>query len=298
MTDTNGDSGFVVIHRKIFEHPLLQDGERFRAWAWLIAQAAWKPRRIVVSSGRTVEVIELQRGQLSHARSFMAKAWGWSEKRVRTFLNRLEMDGMIDRQKGRLQTVITICNYSTYQDIPTREGQQTGRQTGQQWAGNGPQKEPLNHKKDITAFAKNPLGWPSDAFERWYAGYPKKKDPKDARRAFDRVQASGEISFDDLMTARDRYVAAMRGKDATFIKYPAVWLNKGSYFDEPARQTAEVIPMQPTRDASSFTADDWRPRIEMWKRGERWPSTQWGPAPNEPGCRVPPELLQERGAVA
>ena len=54
-------------------------------------------------------------------------------------------------------------------------------------------------------------------------------DIKDARRAFDRVQASGEILFDDVIAARDRFVAAMRGKDATFIRYftGGGGLNKG-----------------------------------------------------------------------
>jgi hypothetical protein len=50
----------------------------------------------------------------------MAKAWGWSEKRVRTFLSRLEKRGMIDIHVGRLQTVITIRNYEIYQsDVPS-----------------------------------------------------------------------------------------------------------------------------------------------------------------------------------
>ena len=107
-TAAHDDSGFIIIPRCLFEDPLLQDGAYFRAWLWLVSEAAWKSRRVTVTNGRTSEIVELERGQLSHSRRYMATAWGWSEKRVRTFLNRLAKGRMIDLQAGRLQTVITI----------------------------------------------------------------------------------------------------------------------------------------------------------------------------------------------
>lgn len=130
------DGGYIVITRRIFEHPLLQDADYFRAWVWLISEAAWKPRRVRTTNGRASEIIEIGRGQLTHSRRYMSGAWRWSEKRVRTFLNRLKLDGMIETQTGPLQTVITICNYDVYQ-IPIYG---EGRQTGQKRAGKGPAK--------------------------------------------------------------------------------------------------------------------------------------------------------------
>jgi len=58
----------------------------------------------------------------------------------RTFLHRLELEGMIDRQAGHHQLVITICNYEKYQmPNPAR-----GQQTGQRWASDGPETEQGN----------------------------------------------------------------------------------------------------------------------------------------------------------
>src|SRR5436309_2192341 len=104
-------SGFFNVSRKIFDHPMFGDEPltRREAWLWLIAKAAWQPHRIHVRNGRSVGLITLHRGQLSHARSHMQKSWKWtSEKKVRTFLARLERDGMVALQTGQLQTVITI----------------------------------------------------------------------------------------------------------------------------------------------------------------------------------------------
>jgi hypothetical protein len=130
--------GFIAVARGILDHPVVGAGKSysdFEAWIWLLTEAVWKPRRIRVTNGRAVGTVELKRGQLSHSRSYMAKAWGWSEKRVRTFLYRLETDRQIVRQTDHLQTVISICNYDLYQSPEKGRGQQTGPQSGRQWAG-------------------------------------------------------------------------------------------------------------------------------------------------------------------
>jgi hypothetical protein len=74
----------------------------------------------------------------------LAKAWGWTEKRVRGFLFRLERERQIVRQTGHLQTVITICNYEFYQNPLTPKGQQTDQPTGRQRASKGPETEQSN----------------------------------------------------------------------------------------------------------------------------------------------------------
>src|SRR4030081_3089784 len=143
-------SGFFNVSRDIFDHPMFGDVPRTgrEAWLWLIAKAAWKPLRVHVRNGRSVGVIGLQRGQLSYSRSYMQKAWKWtSEKKVRTFLARLERDGMVTVQTGQLQTNITICNYDAFQLRPSIEGQQSGHQTGQQWTGNGPEVNTLEYPR-------------------------------------------------------------------------------------------------------------------------------------------------------
>jgi hypothetical protein len=72
------ESGFIKTPRCLFKDPLLQGGDYFRAWLWLVNEAAWKSRHVTVNNGRSSEIVELERGQLSHSRRYMATAWGWS----------------------------------------------------------------------------------------------------------------------------------------------------------------------------------------------------------------------------
>ena len=91
-------------------------------------------------------ILELKRGQVAHSLRYMAIAWGWSVKRVRTFLYRLKMDRQIDTQTGHLQTVITLCNYERYQTPKEAADTQTDTQKGTQGARNGHKEEQLNNK--------------------------------------------------------------------------------------------------------------------------------------------------------
>lgn len=70
-----------------------------------------------------------------------------------------------------------------------------------------------------------------DRFEEFYAVYPRHIDRKDAERAWSKaIQAH---PADQIIDAAKRYADAQQGRDAKFIKYPATWLNKGGYLDEP-----------------------------------------------------------------
>jgi hypothetical protein len=143
-------TGFVVLYRTVFEHPLLVDGARFRAWCWLIAAACWKPTRFDVR-GKT---ITLERGQLCASRHQLAEAWSWSASAVERFLARLETEQMIARETGQGRTVITICNYAKYQNLASPTGQASEPPTGQQSDSNRTAKEQGN--KGTTSGAKAP----------------------------------------------------------------------------------------------------------------------------------------------
>lgn len=124
---------WVRVSVEIFEHSMF-DGDEYcdrSAWLWLIANAAWRPRSYRPSGVNVV--IELQRGQVPVGREYLAKKWGWSEKRVRSFLTFLQAENMIKmgQSKGRYANIATICNYEKYQSPGDYEGQlQDGLEAG------------------------------------------------------------------------------------------------------------------------------------------------------------------------
>ncbi|MGV6876663.1 hypothetical protein ACUSIJ_28855 [Pseudochelatococcus sp. B33] len=126
-------SGVFAVSRDIFDHEFFADepySER-EAWLWLIGNAAWKPCRVRRGRG----AVDLSRGQVAATARELAEKWGWSKSRVDRFLGRLSEAAMIaaDGSTGRSGgTVITICNYDTYQF-----GGAEGDEAGQIWDKSG-----------------------------------------------------------------------------------------------------------------------------------------------------------------
>jgi hypothetical protein len=130
------ERGTFAVDRGIWDHPLLAGGPftKREAWFWLVSEAAWKAHRKGARSGRATVLVPVERGQVCHSLRFMARAWQWTVKRVRTFLAGLERDGMITTQMGTALTLITVCKYDEYQFQPAPVGTQTGAQKGTQRA--------------------------------------------------------------------------------------------------------------------------------------------------------------------
>lgn len=121
-------TGFVAAYREAIDHPLfVGNAERLGAWMWLVMKAAWKPTPFDISG----KIVTIERGQVCVSRSQLSTAWGMKPSAVERFLTRLETEQMIGRATGQGRSIITICNYSKYQDISDEAGQATGQATGQ-----------------------------------------------------------------------------------------------------------------------------------------------------------------------
>jgi hypothetical protein len=138
-------AGYIAVSRAIFEHHLFCEKRAFshlEAWLWLLAEAAWKPEGRRAKRG----MVSLKRTQLAAAVREIGLKWGWPKSKVARFLAFLKREGMISINPAALNTVdgtmdgtppstalsiITICNYDTYQPAPKKLGQQAGQQAGQ-----------------------------------------------------------------------------------------------------------------------------------------------------------------------
>lgn len=71
-----------------------------------------------------------------------------------------------------------------------------------------------------------------DEFDEFWRTYPRRKEPKRARTAWDRAIKRGTDPADIIEGAR-RYAAEKASTEPRFVKHPATWLNGGCWDDEP-----------------------------------------------------------------
>lgn len=105
--------GFITVVRSFWDDQNFRDGEMTQreAFLWMLAEAAWRPREKAVGGA----VVSLQRGELAASTRYLAKAWQWSEPRVRRYLNMLKNRRTVQTKTDAGVTVVTICNYDKFQ---------------------------------------------------------------------------------------------------------------------------------------------------------------------------------------
>lgn len=121
------NKGWICLHRCIQDHWIWQDANRFKWWVDLLLRANNKDAKVLIDGS----LMECKRGQFITSLGKLAEEWMVSRDTVRRFLDALESDTMITRVSTHKMTQITICNYDTYQDVPTTDNT-TDRQLTQQ----------------------------------------------------------------------------------------------------------------------------------------------------------------------
>lgn len=120
-------NGFIKIHRELFEHPIWQNStpEQKVILITLICMANHEPNRWEWGG----EVFEVERGQMVTSLDSIAHKCGngVTMRNVRTALQRFEKMEFLTNKSTNKGRLITILNYSKWQDKPTETDKQTDK---------------------------------------------------------------------------------------------------------------------------------------------------------------------------
>lgn len=165
-------AGFIKLHRGWRDTDGLTASSVFsehEAWLWLLENAAWKDMSRRSAKG---EEIAVQRGQVHVSLGSLSSSWGWSKKRVRTFLDRLTKVSKVGTVKSQSGTHLTILNYCKYQDnghsLAADQGT-AGAQPGHTQE-EGKERKEDNHGGDY-AFEGRVIRLSKADFKRWEQAY-------------------------------------------------------------------------------------------------------------------------------
>ncbi len=123
--------GWILLYRSIRESWVWKSKpfDPARAWIDLILDANHDEGKFYKDGN----LITVQRGQTWTSYRVLSERWGWSKDKVARFLDALERDSMIRTNATPFGTLLTIVNYSKFQDvrdsIPDAERTHTGRRT-------------------------------------------------------------------------------------------------------------------------------------------------------------------------
>jgi len=214
--------GLYTISRAVFEHPAFKS-EPFterEAWVWLIGEAQWKANRKRING----QIVELERGQLSHSIRFLSIRWDWSISRVNRFLKRLKTETMIETENETGQNVITICNYETYQDF--NKYRETVNETVFET-----RPEQQRHKEEHQITPDNKIYIKDDYFFVGKVGKISQQQADAWKGAFPHIDLRAELEKADAYYSLNPQLAQNRW----FFKF-ASWLARANSYASPADQ--------------------------------------------------------------
>ena len=106
------DKGWIKIHRSIWDKGWSKRPEYVAVWVYLLKEATHEKRE-VFWNGKTVFI---GKGQLITGRLKIAENTGVHESTVERILKTFENEQQIEQQKTSTSRLISILNYSKYQE--------------------------------------------------------------------------------------------------------------------------------------------------------------------------------------
>lgn len=105
-------AGWIKVYRDLADHWLAKHPEKLGWWVLLLLKVAHEDKKILVGN----QLVELKRGQIIASLTFLADLWQTSKRTAERFVDLLEKEQMLSRCVSRKVSVITICNYDSYQE--------------------------------------------------------------------------------------------------------------------------------------------------------------------------------------
>lgn len=116
-------TGWISIDRSIQNHWLFKEKRtfsKFEAWIYLLMEANHSKAKVPIGN----QILTVERGQRLTSILTLSDLFNWSRFKVKTFLDLLESDGMLEVKTTSKYALITIVNYDFYQSEQGRNQHQ------------------------------------------------------------------------------------------------------------------------------------------------------------------------------
>lgn len=231
--------GYLKLYRQIQDSKIWTMRKPFdvrSAWIDLLMLACYCDTEVFVGQKK----VKVHRGQYVTSVRKLSERWGWSKDRVSDYLHLLESDAMIDRESDSKRTLITIVNYSLYQDSQDTNKDtvpDTNPDTNQDSDPDTNQDKNKNIK-NIKKYINNNIY--SVHFEEFWKHYPRKKEKAKAYKCYIARLNEG-YSEDELLTACTRYADECKtsNREERYIKLGATFIGINKPFEDYLRKETQ-----------------------------------------------------------
>lgn len=118
-------SDWIKIHRSVIDSYSFADPITLKIWVWMLLKANYKPSHVPLNHGRGTVSIKVDRGQFIFGRNKAAEELKINGSTIYRHIQKLEEQKQITIEANNQYSIITICNYNTYQNVKDKDEQVT-----------------------------------------------------------------------------------------------------------------------------------------------------------------------------
>jgi hypothetical protein len=278
------------------------------AFLSLVADAAWKPRRVRLKRG----AVDLLRGQLLGSSRFLAERWQWPEPRVRRFLDRIsgrraidaqtdalndaQTDALIDAQPTANGTIITIRNYDAFQKEAKSEPPSVDAKIDAQY--DAPNDAPHDAKSTQREeeINNNTLLKESGSARATRISSDFDLDDQTHNWALERLGTVAAVTA-SVDRFRNHYsqIAGERGLSRDWQARARNWIDDDARKQRGNANGGATVPLI----TPVSTDEHWDGILKTYAQTGHWTRDvrAFGPEPTSPACRAPRHLLVKHGLL-
>lgn len=113
---TNADYGYIKLHRKTLNSRAFVHEKTFKIWIWCLLKANFMTKWVNLSTGKGTMEVNVKRGQFIFGRNKAAEELNIKASTVNLHMKKLIKMGNICMDCNNQYSMVTICNYDSYQN--------------------------------------------------------------------------------------------------------------------------------------------------------------------------------------
>jgi hypothetical protein len=209
------NSGWVKAWRRAAESDLVDSLGIWGLWHWLLYAATWKPSKKNIGG----EQVVLPPGTVLFSPTEISRLWGCARSTVQEWLKYLVKTGRVSVSSSNLGTIVTICNWETYQGEDVIDADASRQDAGHEPAADRQQtgSEPAlseESKKERKNTRRSRAEY-DPAFEEIYSEYPRHEGKSAGHKIYLKISQE-EIPL--LKTAIQNYRRKKAGTEVRYLK--------------------------------------------------------------------------------
>lgn len=229
------DQGWVCFYRRCLDSDIGRDAETLAIWVWILGRANWAESSDVRKRGNFV----LAPGSLVTGFREIATALKVSKSKVERVLRLLAQTGRIRVESETRGTVISVCNWGTYQSI----GDQAGQVRDTNETRSGQDRDCIEQKQGTTRNTRRSRAAYDQAFEGVYSKYPRKEGKAAGHKIY--LKLSDEEKR-QLPVAVSNYVRRKAGTEVQYLKHFGTFMGEWKDWLDPETGSSTAIAGTPS----------------------------------------------------